>query len=465
MRNPALAALILLGIASPSAAQDMARYNRIDLVRPDAPSLAKHGEHAIGVRTIEVVNKDQIDIVNVTAGKEPPRYDRKLTLEVWYPAAIRTGTPASAAGAGSSSGMVEAGMPTGAYRGVLLRDGKTQVTLYGKAVRDAPPKEITAGQAPYPLVIISHGYPGNRFLLSHLAENLATKGYVAVTIDHTDSTYSDQGKFGSTLVNRPLDQIFVLNTIDRIAKEGSHFLSGLVDASRTGLIGYSMGGYGAVISAGAGVTKEAVAYESGVPGGTLAVHLAGSETQSKLHDERIKAVVAIAPWGMQRGFWNQEGLTRIRTPMLYVAGSKDDVSGYENGVRALYEGTVNADRYLLTFENANHNAAAPIPAPVESWQAADNANATSFNHYADPVWDTVRMNNIAQHFVTAFLGRYVKLDQDLGSYLDVPVERANDAIYAANKDGTLKPEHTYWKGFANRTAKGLVLERKAAGSN
>ena len=38
-------------------------------------------------------------------------------------------------------------------------------------------------------------------------------------------------------------------------------------------------------------------------------------------------------------------------------------------------------------------------------------------------------------------------------------------IYAANKDGTLKPEHTYWKGFANRTAKGLVLERKAAGSN
>ena len=151
--------------------------------------------------------------------------------------------------------------------------------------------------------------------------------------------------------------------------------------------------------------------------------------------------------------------------MLYVAGSKDDVSGYENGVRALYDGTVKADRYLLTFENANHNAAAPIPAPVESWQAGDSANSTSFNHYADPVWDTVRMNNIAQHFVTAFLGRYVKSDQDLGSYLDVPVERANDAIYAANKDGTLKPEHTYWKDFANRTAKGLVLERKAAGSN
>ena len=40
-----------------------------------------------------------------------------------------------------------------------------------------------------------------------------------------------------------------------------------------------------------------------------------------------------------------------------------------------------------------------------------------------------------------------------------------EAVYAANKDGTLKPEHTYWKGFANRTAKGLILEHKTAARN
>jgi len=451
MKHLALTAAMLLAAAIPSAAQDMSRHNRIDLVRPDAPKLAQHGEYAIGVRTIEVVNRDQIDILNVAAGKEPPRYDRRLRLEVWYPAETGGGT-------------AEAGAQAGAYRGVFLRDGKTQVTLYGKAMRDAPPKPA-AGQGSYPLAIISHGYPGNRFLLSHLAENLATKGYVVASIDHTDSTYSDQGKFGSTLVNRPLDQLFVLDAVDRLSKESGHFLNGLVDASRTGLIGYSMGGYGAMIAAGAGVTKEAVAFDSGVPGGTLAVHLAGSETHGKLRDERIKAVVAFAPWGMQRGFWNQDGLAGVTTPILYVAGSKDDVSGYENGVRALYTGTVNADRYLLTFENANHNAAAPIPAPVESWRPADASGSTPYNHYADPVWDTLRMNNIAQHFVAAFLGRYVKMDEEQGGYLDVPVERANDAVFSANKDGTLKPEHTYWKGFPNRTAKGLALERRRAGGN
>ena len=168
---------------------------------------------------------------------------------------------------------------------------------------------------------------------------------------------------------------------------------------------------------------------------------------------------------MQRGIWNQEGLTGITTPILYIAGSKDDVSGYEKGVRALYTGTVNADRYMLTFENANHNAAAPIPAPVESWQTAEGGNSTPFNHYADPVWDTVRMNNITQHFATAFLGRYVKADQELGSYLNVPVERASEGVFAANKDGTFKPEHTYWKGFAARTAAGLVLERGTRSAN
>ncbi len=445
MRRAALATLIMFAVASPSIAQDMSHNNRIDLIRPDAPALAKHGEHAIGVRTLEVVNRNQVDVLKAAAGQEPPRYDRKLTLEVWYPAEAQ-------------------GSQSGAYRGVLLRDGKTQVTLHGKAVRDAAPKRAAAGGA-YPLVIVSHGYPGNRFLLSHLAENLATKGYVVAAIDHADSTYADQGKFGSTLVNRPLDQLFVLNAVDQLSKESGHFLNGLVDASRTGLIGYSMGGYGAVITAGAGVTKEAVAYDAGVPQGMLGVHLAGSETHAKLRDERIKAVVAIAPWGMQRGFWNQEGLSKITTPILYVAGSKDDVSGYETGVRALYTGTVNADRYLLTFENANHNAAAPIPAPVESWQMAEGVTSPPFNHYADPVWDTARMNNIAQHFATAFLGRYVKGDAELGSYLEVPVERASDAVFAANKDGTLKPEHTYWKGFANRTALGLVLERKARGAN
>jgi hypothetical protein len=144
-----------------------------------------------------------------------------------------------------------------------------------------------------------------------------------------------------------------------------------------------------------------------------------------------------------------------------VAGSADDVSLYEDGTKKIYEMSVNApERYLLTFEDANHNAAAPIPAPVESWTMSQKLGRAPFDHYADAVWDSVRMNNIAQHFVTAFLGKHLKGDASMSEYLDL-VEEAKSGVYAMNEDGTQKPEHSYWKGFADRTAKGLTLMHAA----
>jgi predicted dienelactone hydrolase len=415
--------------------------NRIDLIRPDAPELAAHGDLAIGVQTLELANPDQIDILNVTGTEDMPRYDRPLTVEVWYPADTQ-----------------EVG---GTYEGVFLRDGETEVTLAGRAVRDAEP--LAAEGSSYPLVIISHGFPGNRFLLSHLAENLATKGYVVASIDHTDSTYNDQAAFGSTLVNRALDQKFVLEEMARLGGEADGFLSGIVDTDNAAIIGYSMGGYGAVISAGGGVTQASTEYAWGAPAGTLGVHLAGSDTHGALPDERVKAVVAIAPWGMNTGFWDAEGLSGVAKPIFYMAGDADDVSLYEDGVKAIYDLSVNApERYLLTFENANHNAAAPMPAPVESWTVSQKLGYAPFDHYADPVWDTVRMNNIAQHFVTAFLDKHLKGNEEMGEYLEL-IENSEDGVYAMGEDGTPEETHTYWKGFADRTAKGLTLMRATAG--
>lgn len=404
--------------------------NRIDTIRPDAPELAAHGEYAVGVRTVQLVNPDQIDILNVKDG-ELPRADRKLTVELFYPAV---------AGAEPT--------PLSAY----MRDGQTQLQLHGVSARD-----VESLPGPHPLAIISHGYPGNRFLLSHLAENLASKGYVVASIDHTDSTYRDKAAFGSTLVNRPLDQLFTLNELARQSAAADGPLAGLIDAERTLLVGYSMGGYGAVISAGGGVTTAATELPWGAPDGTLSVHVAGSESHQALFDQRIAAVVAIAPWGMERGFWDETGLAGVSIPTLYVAGSEDDVSGYENGVRAMWQQSSGTDRHLLTFDNANHNAAAPYPAPAESMQMNEELGFAPFDHYADAVWDTARMNNILQHFVTAFAAVHVLQDADYQPYLQL-LPLANDGVWAIGEDGVVKPEHSYWHGFANRTAKGLRME-------
>lgn len=410
--------------------------NRVDRIRPDAPALAPYGQYPVGVRTITAVNPDQLDVGNIEPGKPIPRYDRKLVLEVWYPSAT--------AGQGDD------------YK-VFLRDGKTEAAISGRAQRDAEPQKQDGKT--FPLIVVSHGYPGNRYLMTPLAENLASKGYVVASIDHTDSTYNDQRAFGSTLVNRPLDQRFALQEMARLGDDTGSFLYGLVDVSKAGLIGYSMGGYGAVVTAGAGVSAKAVAADWSAKEGALAIHQAGTKDHADLFEPRFKAIISIAPWGMQRNMWDDKGLSEVKVPIFFMAGSADDVSDYSVGIRRIFEGKMPVDRYLLTFADANHNAAAPMPAPVESWKMNETLGFAPFEHYADPVWDTVRMNNIAQHFATAWFDLKLKNDGSKAPYLEL-VERSDDGVWAANKDGSLKPEHSYWKGFPNRTAKGLRLEHR-----
>ena len=414
--------------------------NHIDTQRPDAPALAAYGTHAIGVKTLTFTHARQLDIVKAKAGEPIPSYDRPLTVEVWYPAKAGPAKPGD-----------------GEYRGVFARDGKIPITLRGKAVRDA---QSDTGAGPYPLLIVSHGYPGNRFLLSHLAENLASKGYVVASIDHTDSTYSDQAAFGSTLLNRPLDQLFVLDEMAKLnSSDPTGTLKGMVNADQTGLIGYSMGGYGVVNTIGGGFTAASVAFPWAVPQGALAVRQAGNAAYAASMDKRIKAAIAFAPWGWNRGFWDAAGLAGITIPVFFVAGSVDDVSGYAPGVRNIFEASVNAPRYLLTFENANHNAGAPMPPPVETWKPVSNLKFIPAEHYMDAVWDNVRMNNIAQHFATAFLGKTIKNDASMDAYLNL-VEKAKDGKFSAEENGSFKPDHTYWKGFPARTAAGLTLEHR-----
>ena len=363
-------------------------HNRIDIVRPDAPSLAARGQHPVGVTTHDIT---------IYAG-------RTLTTEIWYPARADT--------------------EPGIGYDTLIRDGVTPTILHGSACRNARPAQGIA-----PLIVISHGYPGNRYLLAHLAESLAAKGYVVAAPDHAGSTYQDQQPFEVTLVHRPLDQRGV---IDGMAELGGE-LGALVNCEKVGLIGYSMGGYGALIMGGAGLAATALNHTRAGSGNMLSRHLAGSDTHAALRDPRLKAIIPIGPWGNGQSMWDASGLAQLDTPMFMIAGTSDEVSNYRS-MRRVFEGA-SADRYLLSFQGAGHNAAAPIPAPAESWPMSDVLGWPPFLHYADPVWDTSRMNNIAQHFAAAFMGIHLR-GEDMLPYLD----------------------GTTWRGFDPGTSVGIVLE-------
>ncbi len=390
---------------------------------PDAPELAARGSYSIGVQTVSWVNPGQIDVLRSKRGVDT-FYNRKIVAEVWYPAALRPNQKEEI--------QYDELMGTS-------NDPKRPLIPFkfaGRACRDADPS-LEGGK--FPLIIVSHGYVGSRYLMTYLTENLASKGYVVVALDHTESTFRDAGGFPSTLLNRSKDVIFALNEITKIAKSGKNIFSQIVDTDNVGLVGYSMGGYGVLNVAGAAYAEPAINVFKSLTGGSTAIaeRTLSNPEYLKTVDQRIKAVVAFAPWGMERGVWDDASLKNLKVPTFFVSGSHDDISGYEKGVKAIYDKAINAERYLLTYLNARHNVA-PNPPPPESLQKG--LPFDEYYRYAEPSWDENRLNNINQHFVTAFLGIHLK-NQDFKKYLEGQVN-SNDKT---------------WPGFKARASTGMEL--------
>ena len=199
----------------------------------------------------------------------------------------------------------------------------------------------------------------------------------------------------------------------------------MVDANRTGIVGYSFGGLALVNNLGGGYSESAINSKFAVANRLAYRHAAANPEYHAQLDSRIRAGIAVAPWGMTAGVWETAGLANIKVPTLFMAGSQDQTSGYETGVRLMYESATMSDRYLLTFLNAGHNAIAPIPLPIEIQQSDDKTGAY---HYTDAVWDSVRSANIMNHFATAFLDLHLKNDQSGQSYLDL-VPNSQDGVF------------------------------------
>lgn len=396
---------------------------------PDAPELSARGKYKVGVRTIEIINKNQIDVLKAQSGIAP-LYDRPLKLEIWYPADLQT----------TENELVTyndfLGLPSDPKRPLI------PFSFKGRAAQNAKP--ITS-EVKFPLIIVSHGYTGSRVLMTYLTENLASKGYVVVAIDHFESTHADAKGFPSTLLNRAKDILFTLDEISKISKlDSKSFLYNITDADNTAIMGYSMGGFGVLNAAGAGYSAEMITTFSRLTGGNKAIEsrVTGNAEYKNSMDSRIKAVVAFAPWGMERGVWDAEGLKGLTVPTFFVAGNLDDISGYEKGIKAIYTGAVNADRYMLTYMNARHNVAPNPPSPAT---LAPGLNINEYYHYAEPSWDQRRINNINQHFVTAFLGQILK-KEDNSKYLNLPPN--------SNEKN--------WTGFKPRSSTGLELLHEQA---
>ena len=383
----------------------------------DAPELARLGDHAVGVATIELV--------------DATRGDRRLAVDLWYPA------------------VNVAGATLETYSGSLTGEPPappTRFTRPGIAVRDA---KRAAGR--FPLVVVSHGYDNESVLLSWLTENLASKGYVVSAIRHRDPPITDLARFHEPLLNRPLDVVFVATELQR-----SLGAEGFVHPERTALVGYSMGGYGVLAAAGGALDPGSPLVQL-VPDGALAPYARGGASQDSLRVPGVRAVVALAPGGGSLGAWGAEGLASINVPMLLIAGDRDFTVPYQTGARAYFDQATNSNRYLLTYLGGGHRIGLG-PAPGEMRQRLWDQD-----WFEDPVWRQERVVGINLHFITAFLDLYVKDQDSRAVYLDgltpkssmgewpAAAASAYDA-YSSGADGV-----TTWRGFQRQHAEGLEL--------
>ena len=392
---------------------------------PDVPELAVRGDYAVGVTRLDVTD---------------PADHRTLPLTIWYPATVPAGSPAA---------HYVVNTPGPAANG-----GRT-----GFASASSPP---IVGKR-FPLVVFSHGYRNWAVGFSDLAEGLASHGYVVASIDHRDiePTSPDAAKasFARVVATRSADQRLVIAQLARSAKTGP--LANVYDPGEIALIGYSMGGFGALATAGAGFDPASNLYKL-APGGALAPYAGGGSLVVKGAPAGVKAIVAFAPWGGAEPLraWSAAGLAKVTTPTLFVVGDHDDVSGYEGGVKWLYAHLTGADRHMLVYENAHHNVAgdgiAGMAQPGFEW----------VERLEEPVWRRDRLLAVNRHFVTAFLDGILKHDSAHAAFLSVPTVRSDDGTWplaAGESAGARYASPTdpgsrgYWPGFQRRWAIGLEL--------
>ena len=410
----------------------------------ETPELGRTGEYAVGtfVQDYTLADRTQITGASLVTG-ELDTVKRSVSVRFWY--------PSEADGTGE----------TVTYSHTMTPQGQEPVKVFTKGIARADAAASTATN--FPLVIMSHGYRGWREQFSNLGEHLASHGYVVASIDHADMAADGLASllisFSNVLADRTQDQRQVLAAILQQALSGEDPRFAIIDTSKIGLIGYSMGGYGALATAGAPYHFDNDPL-SNLP----------ADTRAKLADVAseaapVHALVAFAPWGGQtvNRAWSSKALAQISIPALIISGNQDDVVDFTDGVSWLFDNLTGTRRHMLVFREARHNIVG------NDFDVPEGTGFQALEFLKEPVWRSDRLNGINQHFVTAFLDLNLKGDQDKASYLNVPTVDSNAGSWTISfgeqLNGKLasEAEAQHWRGFQRRWAVGLEM-RVADGS-
>ena len=206
----------------------------------------------------------------------------------------------------------------------------------GSVAPDAPPNDTCPR---VPLVLFSHGLGGCALQSLFITEELARHGYVVAAPDHTDAGCaigSDDLKLGNIRTDNSfvtpgrwtnqseIDRMQDLRDVMRVVADDSQ-LGRIVDTSRVGAVGHSLGGYTVVGMAGGWPAWKTPA---------------------------IKAVLALSPYVAP--FVENGTLAQLGVPVMYQGAQFDwGITPGLEGRRGAYTRTA-APKYFVKLKGGTH---------------------------------------------------------------------------------------------------------------
>ena len=213
------------------------------------------GPYAAGTQTFHLVDESREELYTAD-----PSDKREIMVQIWYPAEPDAQGEADVylqdLDVMASVVAERLGLPSFLLNHINLVDLDTK--------KDVP---LLAGDAPYPVLVFSHGLRGFRAQNTALVRELVSQGFVVVTIDHTYgnlitvfpdgrialhnpmvlSGSGDPPRTSNLLVNVWAEDIgFVLDNLQAWQAEGGNDFQGRLDLSNVGVFGHSTGGGAAV---------------------------------------------------------------------------------------------------------------------------------------------------------------------------------------------------------------------------
>jgi len=291
------------------------------------------GRFPVGVRTAKFTDNT--------------RQERTLPFEWWYPAADEC-----------------RGQDTGLSSQDVFSASASGQPLTQAAVRNARVRE-----GRYPLIVFSHTSNGHRRQATFFCTHLASHGYVVSAVDHVGNTVVEleernrRAADGNPLTEgerTALIQRIIADRVPDIRAILNHLLQRLpnhIDTEQVGLVGWSFGGW---------------------------TVLAAPEV-----DERIRAVVAMAPAGCSNPLpgiipakltfqWKQE------CPTLFLVAERDQATPLD-GMYELFDRTPSQRRMLILCGADHGHFGDQIDAPGQcsKEQAHTFVKSLSLAHFDD----------------------------------------------------------------------------------